>query len=34
MDHLMRMQLAFDIVEARRREAQIKVKPFTKRSAA
>lgn len=34
MDHLMRMQLAFDLVEARRREAHIKVKRFTKRSAA
>ncbi len=28
MDHLMRMQLAFDLVEARRREAQIKVKRY------
>ncbi len=34
MDHLMRMQLAFDIVQARRREAGIKVKRFAKRSAA
>jgi addiction module HigA family antidote len=34
MDHLMRMQLAFDLVEARRRQAEIKVKRFTKRSAA
>ncbi|MCJ7787290.1 MAG: HigA family addiction module antitoxin [Methyloceanibacter sp.] len=34
MDHLMRMQLAFDLVEARRRETQIKVKRFAKRSAA
>lgn len=34
MDHLMRMQLAFDIVEVRRREAKIKVKRFAKRSAA
>lgn len=34
MDHLMRMQLAFDLAEARRREAAIKVKRFVKRSAA
>jgi addiction module HigA family antidote len=34
MDHLMRMQLAFDIVEVRRREAKIKVKRFAKRTAA
>jgi addiction module HigA family antidote len=34
MDHLMRMQLAFDIVVVRRREAKIKVKRFAKRSAA
>jgi antitoxin HigA-1 len=34
MDHLMRMQLAFDLVEARRREAEIKVKRFAKRPAA
>jgi hypothetical protein len=34
MDHLMRLQLAFDLVEARRRQAEIKVKRFTKRSAA
>jgi len=34
MDHLMRMQLAFDIVEVRRRDAKIKVKRFTKRTAA
>ena len=34
MDHLMRMQLAYDIADARRREAQIKVKRFAKRSAA
>jgi len=34
MDHLLRMQLAFDLVQARSREADIKVKRFTKRSAA
>jgi addiction module HigA family antidote len=34
MDHLMRMQLAYDLAEARRREAGIKVKRFVKRSAA
>jgi antitoxin HigA-1 len=34
MDHLMRMQLAFDLVEARRHEAKIKVKRFAKRPAA
>ncbi|MBC8013880.1 MAG: HigA family addiction module antidote protein [Methyloceanibacter sp.] len=34
MDHLMRMQLAFDLAAARRRETTIKVKRFTKRSAA
>jgi antitoxin HigA-1 len=34
MDHLMSMQLAYDIADARRREAQIKVKRFAKRSAA
>ena len=34
MDHLMRMQLAFDLAEARRRENQIKVKRFAKRTAA
>ena len=34
MDHLMRMQLAFDLAAARRRETKIKVKRFTKRSAA
>jgi addiction module HigA family antidote len=34
MDHLMRMQLAFDLVEARRREAEIKVKRFARRPAA
>jgi antitoxin HigA-1 len=34
MDHLMRMQLAFDLAQARRREADIKVKRFVKRSAA
>ena len=34
MDHLMSMQLAYDIADARRREAQIKVKRFAKHSAA
>jgi plasmid maintenance system antidote protein VapI len=34
MDHLMRMQLAFDLAVARRRETTIKVKRFVKRSAA
>ncbi|MGA7455987.1 MAG: HigA family addiction module antitoxin [Methyloceanibacter sp.] len=34
MDHLMRMQLAFDVAEARRRETKIRVKRFVKRSAA
>ena len=34
MDHLMRMQLAFDLAEARRRENEIKVKRFAKRIAA
>lgn len=34
MDHLMRMQLAFDLAEARRNEAEIKVKRFSKPSAA
>ncbi len=34
MDHLMRMQLAYDLAETRRRESQIKVKRFTKPSAA
>jgi addiction module HigA family antidote len=34
MDHLMRMQLAYDIVDARRRAAEIKVKRFAKRPAA
>ena len=34
MDHLMRMQLAFDLAGPRRREAAIKVKRFVKRSAA
>ena len=34
MDHLMRMQLAFDLAEARRCEAAIKVKRFVKQSAA
>jgi hypothetical protein len=30
----MRMQLAFDLAETRRREAEIKVKRFAKRTAA
>jgi addiction module HigA family antidote len=34
MDHLMRMQLAFDIAEVRRGEGEIKVKRFSKPSAA
>jgi addiction module HigA family antidote len=34
MDHLMRMQLAFDLSEARRRESEIKVTRYAKRSAA
>ncbi len=34
MDHLMRMQLAFDLAAARRRETTFKVKRFVKRSAA
>ena len=34
MDHLMRMQLVFDLAAARRRETTIKVKRFVKRSAA
>jgi antitoxin HigA-1 len=34
MDHLMRMQLAFDLAATRRREHEIKVKRFAKRSAA
>jgi plasmid maintenance system antidote protein VapI len=34
MDHLMRMQLAFDLVEARRHESEIKVKRFSTPSAA
>jgi antitoxin HigA-1 len=34
MDHLMRMQLVFDLAQARRREAEIKVKRFVKRTAA
>jgi len=34
MDHLMRMQLAFDLAAARRRETTIKVKRFVKRSTA
>ncbi len=33
MEHLMRMQLAFELAEARRHEHQIRVKPV-KRSAA
>ena len=34
MDHLMRMQLAFDMADTRRREREIKVKRFAKRPAA
>ena len=34
MDHLMRMQLAFDLALTRGREREIKVKRFTKRPAA
>ena len=34
MDHLMRMQLTFDLAQARRREAGLKIKRFAKRSAA
>ena len=34
LDSLMRMQLAFDLAEARRRESGIKVKRFSKPSAA
>jgi addiction module HigA family antidote len=34
MDHLMRMQLAFDLAEVRSREHAIKVKRVTKRPAA
>ncbi len=34
MDHLMRMQLAFDLAEVRRREHAIKVKRVAKRPAA
>lgn len=33
MDHLMRMQLAYDLAAARSRERDLKVKRFTKRSA-
>jgi antitoxin HigA-1 len=32
MDHLMRMQLAFDLAETRRREGEIKIKRIVKRS--
>lgn len=28
MDHLMRMQLAYDLAQARRRESEITVRPF------
>jgi addiction module HigA family antidote len=34
MDHLMRMQLAFDLAEVRAREHAIKVKRIARRSAA
>ncbi len=34
MDHLMRMQLAFDLAEVRRREHSIKVRRVAKRPAA
>jgi addiction module HigA family antidote len=34
MDTLMRMQSSFDIAEARKREGEIDVAPFTQRSAA
>ena len=34
MDHLMRMQLAFDLADTRRREREIKVKRVIKRPAA
>jgi antitoxin HigA-1 len=34
MDHLMRMQLAYEIAAARGRESAIKVKKFAKRAAA
>jgi addiction module HigA family antidote len=34
MDHLMRMQLAFDLAETRSREGDIKVKRVVKRSDA
>lgn len=34
MDHLMRMQLAYDLAAARERERDIKVKRFTRRPAA
>lgn len=34
MDHLMRMQLAFDLAQARRNEAEIRVKRFSKPPAA
>jgi antitoxin HigA-1 len=34
MDYLVRMQLAFDLAEARGRATKIKVKRFVKRSAA
>ncbi len=34
MDHLMRMQLAYDLAEARRREGELKIKRFIKGSAA
>jgi addiction module HigA family antidote len=31
MDHLMRMQLAYDLAQARKREGEITVKPFKRR---
>ena len=34
MDHLMRMQLAYELAETRRREGEVKVKRFAKRPAA
>jgi antitoxin HigA-1 len=32
MDHLMRMQLAYDLAQARRRESEITVRPFRRAS--
>ena len=34
MDTLMRMQTSYDVAEARQKQAQIKVKRYTKREAA